>query len=372
MRWNREEYLDMMTFEREGRVMFSELFGPLAGLEDEWRAQGASEDMINMTAFAFDYVPYRGIGGTGAIGLPPEQVIEDTPEKRLYIDGYGRRMRLIKSTATIALPETFPVRTMDDWQKLKPHFLYSGSRVNEDALRQLKRLQDEGTMIVAGIPGGFDLIRYLMGEVEGCVAYYDDPELIRDILGTVRDTSLRVFERVCEIVVPDQLSVHEDMAGKSGPLIGPSTVHEFIYPYYRAVWDFLSSKGTRLFNQDSDGDMTAVLDEFVRCGVNVFHPCEPTGRMDSVAIRERYGKTVAFLGGIDKHVLRKSKAEIMAEVDYRLQPKMLLGGAVMGLDHRIPNGTPFDNYLFYIRYARQKLGLPPFEEAEKGWGRMAF
>ena len=44
----------------------------------------------------------------------------------------------------------------------------------------------------------------------------------------------------------------------------------------------------------------------------------------------------------------------------------------MGLDHRIPNGTPFDNYLFYIRYARQKLGLPPFEEAEKGWGRMAF
>ena len=51
---------------------------------------------------------------------------------------------------------------------------------------------------------------------------------------------------------------------------------------------------------------------------------------------------------------------------------MLEGGIVFGLDHRIPNGTPLENYIFYINYAREKLGLEPYEKAEKGWGRMAF
>ena len=372
MKWTRNEYLDMMTFRDRGRVMFSELFGPLAGLETEWRERGVPEDMINMTAFGFDFVPYRGVGSTGAINLPPAEIIEDTPEIKRYIDGFGRRMRLIKATATIPLPETFPVRTRADWERLKPHFLWDESRISAAALEDAKRAQEQGCMIVVNIPGGFDVIRDLMGEVEGCVAYYDDPDLIDDILGTISETSLRLFRRICEVVVPDQLSVHEDMAGKSGPLIGPATIKRFVRPYYRAAWDYLSSMGTRLFTQDSDGDMTVVLDEFIECGINVFLPCEPTGSMDIVAMRRKYGESIAFLGGIDKHVLRKSRSDIMAEVDYRLQPDMLTGGAVMGLDHRIPNGTPFENYLFYVRYALQKLGLPPFEESGGGWGRMAF
>lgn len=49
--------------------MFVELFGPLIGLEDEWRAQGASEDEINLTAFDFDYVDIAQCGGnTGILG----------------------------------------------------------------------------------------------------------------------------------------------------------------------------------------------------------------------------------------------------------------------------------------------------------------
>lgn len=44
MIWDRERYLDHMTFRHSEGEMFCELFGPLIGLEEEWRAQGASED----------------------------------------------------------------------------------------------------------------------------------------------------------------------------------------------------------------------------------------------------------------------------------------------------------------------------------------
>jgi uroporphyrinogen-III decarboxylase len=198
------------------------------------------------------------------------------------------------------------------------------------------------------IPGGYDEPRQLMGEELLSVAYYDRPELVHDILNTIAETAVRVFERVTAVVPVDMLSVHEDMAGKSGPLAGPRQVREFIAPYYRRVWDLLAERGARLFDQDSDGNMEAVIPAFLEAGVNCMHPMEPAAGMDIVRIRERYGTRLAFYGGIDKHVIRRSKDEIVAELEFKLPPMIASGGCVLALDHRIPNGTPLENYRFYV------------------------
>ena len=78
------------------------------------------------------------------------------------------------------------------------------------------------------------------------------------------------------------------------------------------------------------------------------HPMEPAAGMDIVRTREEYGQRVAFYGGIDKHVLRRTREEIEAELQYKIPPMVGAGGCVLGLDHRIPNGTPLENYRFYI------------------------
>jgi hypothetical protein len=75
---------------------------------------------------------------------------------------------------------------------------------------------------------------------------------------------------------------------------------------------------------------------------------EPAANMDIVQVRQHYGTRLAFYGGIDKHVLRRSQAEIVAELEYKIPPMLATGGCVLGLDHRIPNGTPLANYRFYI------------------------
>ena len=51
---------------------------------------------------------------------------------------------------------------------------------------------------------------------------------------------------------------------------------------------------------------------------------------------------------------------------------MMEGGVVFGLDHRIPNGTPLENYIYYVDCAREILGMPDFRISEPSWGRMAF
>jgi uroporphyrinogen-III decarboxylase len=97
--------------------------------------------------------------------------------------------------------------------------------------------------------------------------------------------------------------------------------------------------------------MNSVIPDFLDAGLNTMYPNEPAAGMDVVDIRARYGKRLALMGGIDKHVIRRSREEIEAELEYKIPPMVRTGGCVLGLDHRIPNGTPLENYRFYIQKA---------------------
>jgi uroporphyrinogen-III decarboxylase len=366
MRWDRQEFIDLMTFNHPNREMFYETMGLLVGLDEEWKAQGASPEELDLSAFGFDYVHARNLGNTGAIHTQKELILEETGEYMISRDSWGRTVKMIKGTSTIPLPLSYPVKTMDDWLKMKPMFEFDESRIDPDAIEEAKVLRSKGTMINAAIPGGYDLPRELMGEEHVCLCYYDDPELMVDILNTASETSFRVLETISRRITIDCLTVHEDMAGKGGPMIGPALVTEFISPYYRRIWDLLSSRGTKLFAQDSDGDINPLLAPFADAGVNIFFPCEPAAGMDTVAIRKKFGRQFAMLGGIDKHVLRRSREDIKKELEYKLQDCMRGGGMCFSLDHRIPNGTPLENYRYYVKTAQEMLGI---DGSEKGWFR---
>ena len=256
MIWNREEYIAHMTFQDTGREMFTELFGPLGALEREWRAAGVAEDEIDLSRFGWDSVKYVWLNcNTGAVtGIGP-RVISDTPEEQILIDGMGRKSRLCKQSATIPLPLEYPVATPDDWARLRRWYEFSEDRIDVEGLKRARELQKQGYLVLAGMPGGFDEPRQLLGEEGLCVAFYDEPEMIEDMLSVMADTTLKVFERALDYVVIDNLSVHEDLAGKSGPLAGPAQIRRFIRPYYRKVWDEVKRHGGSLFSQDSDGNM---------------------------------------------------------------------------------------------------------------------
>jgi uroporphyrinogen-III decarboxylase len=325
-----------------------------------------------MTAFDWDYVPVVPCGGnTHPLGAAPV-TLEETAEHLVQRDYLGRMVKLVKSTATIPLPLDFPVRTMDDWLRLKPMFEFRPERIDWAAVEMARAARAAGALVVANIPGAFDMPRELMGEEVACLAYYDQPELMADILATLTDTAVRTLGPISEQLTIDQLSVHEDFAGRSGPLVGPAQIAEYFQPYYRRVWEMLAARGTRIFQQDTDGNINPVLPALLDCGLNSIYPMEPAAGMDIVAVRRQFGRRLAMLGGIDKHVLRQGRAAIRAELEYKLQPLMREGGCVFGLDHRIPNGTPLADYRYYVDLGREMLGLPPRTPGRHGWRRMAF
>ncbi|MCX7037644.1 MAG: hypothetical protein NT005_00620 [Spirochaetes bacterium] len=105
MRFRREQHLELLTFGRVDRQIFVELFGPLVGLEDEWRSQGAREEEVSLEAFDWDDVPTIDCGGD--MGPRKDQqplILEETLEYRLERDHLGRTVKLLKGRAAIGLP----------------------------------------------------------------------------------------------------------------------------------------------------------------------------------------------------------------------------------------------------------------------------
>jgi uroporphyrinogen-III decarboxylase len=282
----------------------------------------------------------------------------------------GRTMKLVKGVATTPLPMDYPVHDMDSWLRLKHHYMFNENRVDRVQAERSAELRKQGVLTQLWVPGAFWTIRDLMGDEALCYAFYDQPELLLDILKTFTETSLEVIRRISRYVKIDNLCIGEDLAGKSGPLLSPEHVREYFMPYYNAVWDAAREAEAALFSQDSDGYIEPVMEAFIECGVNVFYPCEPAAGMDIVKLRERFGKRCAFKGGIDKMALLGSKDDIDCELRYKLTNTSLHSGVVFGLDHRIPNGISIENYRYYINRARELLGLPEIIPAKHT--RMAF
>lgn len=369
---HREEYLNHMLGRGSSQELLVELFGPLIGLEEEWREQGATEAEISLDAFDFAGVDKLWVGSCQPrTGIEP-RVLEDTATEQLAIDHWGRTTRLLKRTASIPLPEGYPVADEDDWQKAKPWFAFREDRVDGDKSNEARKRREHGGMVLVNVPGGYDFVRQLMGDEEACIAFIEEPELVEDMLQTFGDLATAVLDAVGAQVPIDQIHVHEDFAGRSGPLLGPKHLKAYVQPYYKRVVARAREHGAQLVSLDTDGNVIPIIDVLLDSGITQIYPMEPAAGMDIVALRERYGNRIIMKGGIDKHVLRKSKTEIEAELTYKLQPKMRGGGIAFGLDHRIPNGTPLENYRFYVQTAREMLGLPPAQTVPGSWRRMAW
>jgi uroporphyrinogen-III decarboxylase len=146
----------------------------------------------------------------------------------------------------------------------------------------------------------------------------------------------------------DELAFHEDLAGKSGPLIGPELMKSFLIPYYRRIIEFMQNHGARIFSVDTDGNIKAVIPSFLEAGVNVLSPFEAAAGMDIVKVRAEFGSKLAIMGGIDKFAIAGTREQLEAELAYKIPTLMESGACMFSLDHRVIGGTSLDNYRFYV------------------------
>ncbi len=83
----RREYLDYMTFKENARPLFTEIFGPLIGLKEEWLQQGATEEELDFSAFKYRCEGRGSVPvNTGREGGFPVETIEETDDYKIWRD----------------------------------------------------------------------------------------------------------------------------------------------------------------------------------------------------------------------------------------------------------------------------------------------
>jgi hypothetical protein len=201
------------------------------------------------------------------------------------------------------------------------------------------------------------VIRNWLGLVGSAYLLVDDEPLFDEIINTVGELCYRCTQTALGTGAQfDFAHFWEDISFKSGPLINPAVFREKVGPHYQRITDLVHSFGIDIISLDSDGRIDELVPVWFDHGVNTMFPIEVGTWHASIAPwREKYGKGLLGVGGMDKKVFAYDYAAIDEEVR-RLQPLVELGGYLPCPDHRLPPDAKWENVQYYCQRMREVFG----------------
>lgn len=277
------------------------------------------------------------------------QVLAETTDTITYCDQQGITKRDRKDGGSMPEFLDYPVKTPGDWERLKAERLdpQTPGRITVDWDAFRARLRETGEAVQVGwFPYGvFGTPRDFMGAEEILCAFYEEPEMVKDMMEHLTTLWLTLWEQVAKEVQIDHIHIWEDMSGKQGSLISPAMVEAFMMPQYDRIADFAKAHGVRIVSVDTDGDCSELVPIFMRHGVNMLFPFEVQAGNDIREYRKQY-PTLGIVGGLDKRALALDKAAIDVEVEKAAWMLQNGGRYIPGFDHLIPPDVPWENMVY--------------------------
>lgn len=325
---------------------------------DRWRRESGDPNLNIFERFGFD----RSFAHPAVnLGLSPAfepEVLEENENFVISRDGRGIVMRNRRDGGSMPEFLSHPVKTWEDWEKIKEERLRidDPSRIGQDwdAFRAHLKATGEVVQVGAFPYGVFGTPRDLMGAEEVLVSFCTQPELIQDMMDHLTSVWISVYEKVAEEVQIDHIHIWEDMSGRQGSLISPKMIREFMMPCYDRIADFAKSHGVRLVSVDSDGDCSELVPIMMEHGVNVFLPFEVQAGNDVLEYRKLYPE-LGIIGGLDKRALAGTKADVDKEME-KATRMVEKGRFIPGFDHLIPPDASWENYEYAAMEMRKVCG----------------
>ena len=279
---------------------------------------GGDADRRIMDKLGFDLCWTCRFGGDAY--LDPcfdEKILEELPDGQIKkIDRAGAIV--IVKPGVVSIPAEVGHTLVDraSYEALyKEKMQFSHARIDYAELEELKNAPPSDLPVGLSCGSLLGNIRNYMG-VEGLAYMYcDDPDLFIEILNTQGELCYQNTKHILEKFDGfDFAHYWEDVCFKNGPLIVPQVFDEYIGPHYKRISDLLLSHGIDIVSVDCDGIIDSLIPTWFNNGVNTMFPIE-VGTWDaSIAPwREKYGKGLRGIGGMNKTVFAQDKKAIDRE-----------------------------------------------------------
>jgi uroporphyrinogen decarboxylase len=204
----------------------------------------------------------------------------------------------------------------------------------------------------------------LMGEIRNSLGLFGLSYLVVDdeaLMNEIIDTFANLYYQIVEYSLAygakfDFGHFWEDICYKSGPLVSPAFFRKKVGPHYHRICDLLHQYGIEIVSLDCDGKIDALIPTWLENGVNTMFPIEVgTWGGNIKPWREKYGRQIRGVGGMDKKVFAYDYIAIDNEIE-RLKSLVDLGGFIPCPDHRIAPDAKWENVQYYCERMRKVFG----------------
>lgn len=371
---DRERHLEALLFGKPDRIPLA----PGGGREstrERWYSEGLPREVKDISEYAYRQAggklewPWGGESFWIDERMKPqfeEKVIEKKGDSQIVQDWKGNICEIGSEFSVEYLRNAIdfvtrrwikcPVENRNDWEEMKKRYNpEEASRLPGNPETLGKRLRKREHFISFHFSGPYWQLREWLGFEGLSMMFYDDPELVKDMIKFWEGYVSRLLERAFEYCIPDMVHISEDMAYKGYSMLSPKMTEEFLMPTWSRWAEVIRKAGVPVYAVDSDGYVGELIPLWIEAGMNACDPMEVAAGNDIVEFRRKFGKKMAFRGGVDKREMAKGGRNIENEIR-RIEPVIRGGGYIPGCDHGVPSDVSWKDFVDYVRLLARQTG----------------
>jgi uroporphyrinogen decarboxylase len=369
----RERFVAALTFAGPDRIPFVP-GGPRESTLAAWHAQGLPRDaewwpfLLETLGIEAEQVRPQPDLGVDFRLIPQfeEKVLERRGHHLIVQDWKGNICEISDrfDPSYLRFPKDFvtrrwlrcPVATREDWRAMRERYrLDAPGRFPEDFDGRCRRLRERDGVLTVAFPGPFWQLREWCGFEGLCLLMADRPDFVAEMADFWTRFVSEVLDLIFRRVTPDMVYFSEDMAFKAHSMVSPAMVRQFLSPSYRA-WSCLArAAGVPVIGVDSDGCVGDLIPIWLESGVNMCDPMEIAADNDIRKYRRRFGRAMAYRGGVDKRAIARGGRAIRKELRH-VEPVLRGGGYIPSCDHGVPADVSWPNFVDYSRLLAKMTG----------------
>ena len=223
-----------------------------------------------------------------------------------------------------------------------------------DASLVQRYAQETDLFVFAQIGGPVSMLDEMF-EMEDYLVYcMTNPEEIAKISDQVMEYEVEKAKLFLDAGA-DAIFMADDIAFNSGTLLPPRLMDELVFPYYKkAVREIKAYKDVPVFAH-SDGDLNAVLDQYVDAGFDGLQSLQPTANMDIRRIKKEYGDQLCLWGNIDLNQVMcfAPPEEVKQVVRDTIDAAWHNGGFILSTCNTMIDSIPTENVLAMMEASRE-------------------
>ncbi len=311
----------------------------------EWFIDARVGEALTGSTDPFDIVEQLQLDGVNVRASYRKQHLDD----QTWVDEWGITRQLTGDVLPVVVESPIQdITRHGDFQFPNPDAADRFVSV-EQALQRF----GDSRAIILNLRDGFSEMRDLLGYENALMAMLLEPEAFSALLDRAVDYNLALARVARKRYNIEIIATTDDVANATGMIMRPETYFERIAPQFRRVIAGYKDLGC-LCIKHCDGNIDAVLDQWIDCGIDCLDPIDPCGGYTMKGMRERLGDRVCLKGNIDctGALCDGTEAEVEQEVRQCMWEGGREGGFILSSSNTVHRGVNPQNYRVMLNTLR--------------------